>query len=104
MSTCGDSAAVAYGNPLLVAVSDTPALATLPSGINSPASDGRSFYAGTYANGDCHAYDDSRANGYAHTIRHTGGYPNSNRDDHVNSDGNTDRYAYTNNDRNSDKQ
>ena len=61
LSTCGDSAAVAYGNTLLVAVSDTPALATLPSGINSLANDGRSFYAGTYANGVHSFAPDGRA-------------------------------------------
>jgi signal transduction histidine kinase/CheY-like chemotaxis protein len=61
LSTCGDSAAVAYGNTLFVATSASPVLATLPSGIDSLASDGRAFFAGTYANG-VHAFaPDGRA-------------------------------------------
>jgi len=51
LNTCGDSAAVAYGNTLLVSAGPAPVLATLPSGINSLASDGHAFYAGTLANG-----------------------------------------------------
>lgn len=49
--TCGDNAAVAYGNTLLVASAAAPVLATLPSGIDSLASDGTALYAGTLANG-----------------------------------------------------
>ena len=51
LATCGDSAAVAYGNTLLVSTASAPVLATLPSGINSLAADERTFYAGTFANG-----------------------------------------------------
>ncbi len=51
LSVCGDAAAVAYGNTVLVAREGGQIVNELPSGITSLTGDGRRFLAGTMADG-----------------------------------------------------